>query len=128
MAVDDSHRSAAASAIGALRHGVQWKPGKGEPYLAKRKVLGHLTREATMDDYNTVIATLLNDANSLVYHYPFGLKDYYAVSGDIKGATWLVIFGEDGVLETAFPPDDLADYLTKRGFVSLGRLEEVCHE
>jgi hypothetical protein len=40
----------------------------------------------------------------------------------------LVIFGEDGVLETAFPPDDFTDYLTKRGFVRLGRMEEVCYE
>jgi hypothetical protein len=107
---------------------VQWKPGKGEQHLAKRKAMGHLTEEATMDDYNTLIGESLNNADNLVYHYPFGLRDYYAVSGDIKGVAWLVIFGEDGVLETAFPPDDMADYLTKRGFVSLGRLEEVCHE
>lgn len=30
------------------------------------------------------------------------------------------------VMETAFPPDDLADYLRRRGFVLQGRMEEIC--
>jgi hypothetical protein len=87
MAVDDHHRSAAALAISALRGQVQWKPGKGEQHLAKRKAMGQLTEEATMDDYNALIGELLNNADGLVYHYPVGSKDYYAVSGDLKGTT-----------------------------------------
>ena len=38
---------------------------------------------------------------------------------------WLVIFGAGGVMETAFPPGNIDDYLEHRGFVPLGRIEEV---
>lgn len=124
----ETHRQAAAEAIRALRHQVQWKPEKDEQHLAKRKAMGHLPDEATVEDYDALISAVLDEANSLVYHYPFGGKDYYAVSGEAQGAMWLIIFGGDGIMETAFPPDDLTDYLTKRGFVPLGRMEEVIYE
>jgi hypothetical protein len=70
---------------------------------------------------------ILSDASSLVYHYPFGARDYYAVSGKIGDTMWLVIFGEgeDGLLETALPPGNLSDYPTKWGLVPLGHLEEI---
>jgi len=38
---------------------------------------------------------------------------------------WLVIFGTGGVMETAFPPEHIDHYLEHRGFVPLGRIEEV---
>jgi hypothetical protein len=38
---------------------------------------------------------------------------------------WLVIFGSNGLMETAFPPVDLEDYLERRGFILLGKVEEV---
>jgi hypothetical protein len=41
---------------------------------------------------------------------------------------WLVIFDRDGILETAFPPDDLVTYPEKRGFVLLGKMPEITHE
>jgi hypothetical protein len=44
------------------------------------------------------------------------------------GMAWLVIFDRDGILETAFPPDDLVTYLEKRGFVLLGKMQEITHE
>ena len=37
----------------------------------------------------------------------------------------LGIFGRGGVMETAFPPENMDEYLTTRGFVLLGRVEEV---
>jgi len=128
--VDDveNRKQAAAKAIRVLRSQVRWKPGKDAGHLAKRKVMGHLPAEATADDYNTLIGAVLNEVNSLIYHYPFSATDYYAVSGSMADVVWLVIFGADGVMETAFPPDDLADYLTKRGFVLLGQMGEIVHE
>ena len=38
---------------------------------------------------------------------------------------WLVIFGGGGLMETAFPPEDMDDYIERRGFVLLGRIDEV---
>ena len=41
------------------------------------------------------------------------------------GRKRLVIFGTGGVMETAFPPENIDHYLEHRGFVPLGRIEEV---
>ena len=38
---------------------------------------------------------------------------------------WLVISTREGVVETAFPPDAVDDYLNKRGFVLTGTIREV---
>ena len=87
--------------------------------------MGYLPDGATVDDYNALISSVLSQPGNLVYYYPFGMRDYYAVGGEVQGALWLVLFGADGMMETAFPPDNLADYLTKHGFVPLGPMEEV---
>lgn len=42
-----------------------------------------------------------------------------------RDVEWLVIFGSGGVMETAFPPRDIDDYLYRRGFVRVGIIEEV---
>ncbi len=81
-----------------------------------------------MDDYSRFIHTLLTGGNNLVYHYPFGVRDYYAVSGYMRDTGWLVVFGSDGVLETAFPPDDLTGYVAKHGFELLGSMEELIRD
>ena len=125
MSVCGNHRQTASQAIRTLRRDVRWKPQRDIQHLAKWKIMGHLPDATTIEDYNALIIAILSDASSLVYHYPFGARDYYAVSGKIGDTMWLVIFGEDGILETAFPPGNLSDYLTKRGLVLLGHLEEV---
>lgn len=38
---------------------------------------------------------------------------------------WLIIFGEGGVMETAFPPEDTDEYLGRRGFAFLGQIGEI---
>ena len=90
--------------------------------------MGHLPESAPLEDYHSVILSVLSDTNSVVYHYPFGVRDYYGVSGTIRGLAWLVLFAADGILETAFPPDDAADCLRRHGFVPLGRLGEIVYE
>ena len=125
MLARETHRQAVAQALRHLRQQVQWKPHKEAQHLTKRKRMGHLHGEATVDDYNALISVVVHEADSLLYHYPFSTRDYYAVSGQVEGVTWLVIFGIDGILETAFPPRDLDTYLTKRGFELLGRMGEI---
>jgi hypothetical protein len=65
-----------------------------------------------------------NDRN-MVYLYDFPGIHYYGVRGFVDNAEWLVIFGAGGVMETAFPPMDIDDYLYHRGFVWVGMIEEV---
>ena len=62
-----------------------------------------------------------------MYLYDFGGTHYYAVRGfwDDDEHEWLVLFGTGGLMETAFPPENMDDYLARRGFVLLGRIEEV---
>ncbi len=128
MSEHDRYQQAAVRAICLLQQKVRWKPDKDKQHLSKRKAMGLLPDDATVDDYNALIRAVLNGANSLVYRYPFGERDYYAVCGEMRGVAWLLIFSEDGIMETAFPPDDLADYMRKRGFVPLGKLGEMVHE
>ena len=63
--------------------------------------------------------------DNALYLYDFKGSHYYAVRGFAQDREWLVIFGQGGVLETAFPPEETDDYLERRGFIFLGRIGEV---
>ncbi|MBI3988871.1 MAG: hypothetical protein HY347_04560 [candidate division NC10 bacterium] len=57
--------------------------------------------------------------------YAFGAVRYYAVRGSVEGVEWLVIFTKEGVVETAFPPEAMEEYLAKRGFALMGTVREM---
>ncbi len=68
----------------------------------------------------------MRNGSSIVYLYDFSGTHYYAVRGFSKdNDEWLVIFGQNGVIETAFPPEIPDNYLERRGFVHIARVEEV---
>ena len=119
------HKGEAAAAIRALRQQVRWKPGKAAAHLEKRKALGHLSMETTSAEYNRLIQALIEEDGHQVYLYAFGSERYYAVAGNIDGKEWIVIASQAGVIETAFPPYAMEEYLNKRGFVLLGTITEV---
>jgi hypothetical protein len=98
----------------------QWKPGRDLPHLQKRKRKGHLPTEASIDTYDQLIQSVVNASESLVYRYPVGGRNYYAVRGEAKEREWLVIFDALGVLETAFPPTTIDEYLNRQGFAYVG--------
>ena len=50
---------------------------------------------------------------------------YYAVRGLVSSIEWLVIATREGIVETAFPPDTVDEYLSKRQFVLIGTIQEV---
>lgn len=77
------------------------------------------------EDYNALVSKLIKDDTNIVYLYEFGTERYYAVRGSIQGVDWLVIFGKDGIMETAFPPRDVEGYIVNRGFRPLGKIGEV---
>ena len=115
----------AAVTIRALRQGVQWKPEKAIAHLQKRQALGHLSAELSIEGYNEVIQGLVKDEAHRVYLYRFGSERYYAIRGVVSGVQWLVIATREGVMETAFPPDAIEEYLSTRKFVLIGTIQEV---
>ena len=116
-----------AAASGALRYlqtKVIWKPGKDIQHLAKRQALGYLPATASVETYNALIHSLATGSGT-VYRYHFRGTDYFAVRGHAQGVDGLVIFDRSGLMETAFPPDDIDQYLTERGFQYLATCEEI---
>lgn len=112
-------------ALRQVRARQQWKPGRDTAHLRKRQRKGHLPAEASMETYNRLIQDLVHTPGSLIYRYPVGEHHYYAVRGRADDREWLVIFDAQGVLETAFPPNDMDGYLNSQGFEYLGTVGEI---
>ncbi|MBI1926344.1 hypothetical protein HYR99_19130 [Candidatus Poribacteria bacterium] len=124
LEVSNEIRQEIASAIEAIRQQVVWKPGKDQQHLGKRKSMGHLPESEALENYNHLIQSIAQNPRHDVYLYVFGQARYYGVVGDALNARWLVLVSPEGVMETAFPPDDLQGYLDKRGFEFLGKVGE----
>lgn len=112
-------------ALQVIQKRISWKSGKDHVHLKKRQRMGHLSASASMSDYDQVISDIVRDGNNVVYLYEFGDAHYYAVRGFSQSREWLVVFGSGGMMETAFPPEDMDGYLERRGFVLLGYIEEI---
>lgn len=110
-----------------LRNNVQSKEGKDVSHLNKRIKLEHLPSSASLSDYEMLIFDLVRNGENVLYSYEYTNNMYYGVRGFAKGQVneWLVIFGVGGILETAFPPKNIDEYLENRGFVLFGRIKEV---
>jgi hypothetical protein len=123
----DIELKALIEAIESLRSKIQWKKGKNVAHLNKRIKLNHLPVSASLSDYEMLISDLARNEENVLYVYEFANKVYYGVRGFIKGQEneWLVIFGVSGIVETAFPPENMDEYLESRGFVLIGRIVEV---
>lgn len=121
----ERYRKEAALALRGLRQRVRWKPGKALIHLEKRKAMGHLPPQASVEDYRSVIQALVREEKNQVLLYRFGSERYYAARGTVSSVDWIVIVTRAGVVETAFPPDRIEEYLTKRGFVLIGTIQEV---
>ena len=114
-----------ADALLALRTQIRWKPGKDADHLAKRKRRGHLPAGANLNDYNDIIIAVLSDGESLVYRYDVANDTYGVVWGAYGGQEWLVIFGLNAVMETAFPNKAPQRYIARRAMTFLGQIEDV---
>ncbi len=111
-------------AIKSIRQRIMWKKGKGQAHLVKRRNMGHILPKTSLDDYEMIISQVVR-GNNILYLYEFSGRHYYAIRGFFETSEWLVIYGPGGLMETAFPPDDMDDYLYRRGFVLIGPLEEI---
>jgi len=114
-----------AEAIRRLREGVHWRPGKDVQHLAKRIELGHLPAETTVTDYEALILCVVRTPTAVVFAYRRGETLYPTVVAEMEGVRWLVMMGLDGLMETAFPPEEPETYLANRRFQQMGTLEEL---
>jgi hypothetical protein len=112
-------------AIRRLREGIRWRPEKGTQHLAKRIALGHLPVGATLADYEAIITRVISTPTADLLVYRWGERLYPTVVAEVEGARWLVMVDLDGILETAFPPEDPETYLTNLRFQRLGSLKEL---
>jgi hypothetical protein len=114
-----------ADAIRRLQEGVHWRPGKHAQHLTKRIELGHLPVGTTLAEYEAIIIHVISISTAEVFVYRWGETLYPTVVAEVEGTRWLVMIGLDGIMETAFPPENPATYLANLRFQRLGTLEEL---
>jgi hypothetical protein len=120
----DNLRSQIANAIRAVQSQVRWKPGSAVRHLLKRKLRGHLPSGATLDDYEPMVWTILQDPQAHVYLYRYHDTPYVAVVM-VGHHHWLVMFAVDGVMESAYVLDRPECYLSNPAFEFVSFLREV---
>ncbi|MBI3360506.1 MAG: hypothetical protein HY023_05280 [Chloroflexi bacterium] len=119
-------RQRVAEAIKKIRLELRWKPGKDEEHPIKRIERGHLPPGATLAEYEAIIREVLSDPAARLYVFRSGSTDYPTVVADRTGKRWLVMFSLEGVLETAFPPDDPDVYFRDEPrYIEIGGIQEV---
>jgi diphthamide synthase subunit DPH2 len=112
-------------ALNCIRKSIKWKPGKDIAHLTKRQRMGHLPATASLLHYEKIIFEIVGNNSNLFYLYEYTGCYFYAIRGFAEQKEWLVIFGSGGLIETAFPPNNIDDYLNKRGFIFISQIREV---
>lgn len=114
-----------AEAIRLVQNQIRWRPGKDQAHLNKRIRLGHISPGSSLVEYNVIIQFIVTESEADVYVYQFGDTYYPTVVTTYQKRIWLAMFGMDGVMETAFPPDDPVSYFQDPRYRWLGKLEEI---
>jgi hypothetical protein len=121
-----SKKRKAAELISFMKHWEPiWKFGSDVHHLNKRIRRGHLPGDFTIADMNQLIRDICTfpEHETYVYYKDCFEQDYF-VFGD--GVYWIVIVGENGIMETLFPPDSYSWYLDPEfGYQYLGTIKEV---
>jgi hypothetical protein len=112
-------------AICKVKAEIQWKAGKDLTHLQTRINYGHLPTSATISAYEAIIKAVLANPSSDVYVFRWQHVLYPTVVGNYQGSLWLVMFGLNGIMETAFPPSEPEQYLADPRFEYIGVLQEV---
>lgn len=119
------NRQHIAEAIKEVRLILRWKPRKDHQHLVKRIKRGHLPSGTTLTQYEAIIRDVVSNSAAEVYVFRFGQTDYPTVVAPIAGRLWLVMFSLEGILETAFPPDDPQSYFQDPRYIQVGKMQEV---
>ena len=80
---------------------------------------------ATLDDYERMAWTVLQDPQAQVYLYRYRDTLYVAVVAVLEQRHWLVMFAMDGVMESAYVVERPEHYLGHPAFACIGSLSEV---
>lgn len=88
----------------------------------------YLPSTATLEDYERIILTVLQDKTGRVYRYWYNDILYVTVVATVDTRQWLVMFAYNGVMESAFVVERPERYLSKPGFEWIGSLNEVDNE
>jgi len=123
--IDEVKRIAVLQAIARVREQIIWKPGKATSHLLKRIRLGYLPDDANLEQYNAIIAAVVNNPTANVYVYVYGETIYPTLVANMEDKLWIVMISVEGVLETAFPPDLPESYLANSDFVDLSSVKEL---
>lgn len=107
--------------------GVVWKVENnkhyGEHHLKRRKNRNELTTEWELKDYNNHILNIINGINNDVHLYyleTFTQKDFTFDDG-----SWIVIIGENGVMETCMIGKPSNYFKKNPGYTYLGKVKDV---
>ncbi len=60
-----------------------------------------------------------------MYLFLYNNISYPTVVTTVQNRVWLAMIGLNGIMETAFPPDDSETYLADPAYVYVGELEEL---
>ena len=66
-----------------------------------------------MTDYEALILRIVRTPTATVFAYRWGETLYSTVVAEVEGGPWLVMMGLNGLMETAFPPEDPGDVFGK---------------
>jgi hypothetical protein len=77
----ESLRAQIVNVIQSVQNQVRWRPGSGARHLLKRKIRGHLPTDATLNDYERIIQTVLQDKHAQVYIYRYNDIPYVVTNG-----------------------------------------------
>lgn len=125
MNIDENNLKNLIDAITLIRAKIKWKPNKDKPHLAKRIKLGHLSNNSSLETYEEIIRQVIFNSEADVYIFLAPDSFYPSITTIIKGRLWLVMFGLDGIMETAFPPNNPEKYLENEAFIYLGKLKDL---
>ncbi len=123
-----SERLQIIEAIETISGNIRWKDRSVERHLQKRIVRGHLPESATLEDYEQIIQSVLQEKTAQLFRYWYNGRPYITLVAAVQLRQWLVMFSYDGVMETAFIIERPKQYLNKPGFEEIGSLSEVQDE
>ena len=104
------------------KRGPEWKE-KVTTILIKRKKRSHIPLDWGLEDYNQLIVDITKELKNETYlYYKDTFDQRYLVIGDKH---WIVVIGENGIMETAFLPNHYKNYLSEdEGYIFLGTIKE----
>ncbi|KGG81073.1 hypothetical protein Y919_02595 [Caloranaerobacter azorensis H53214] len=106
-----------------LTDGFKWKKGKLEKHVNKRKKKGHIPSVWTEKDYqNRIMEIIQNKSSDVFLYYNKGFDQKYFVFGDKE---WIAIIGENGIIDTAFPPDKGYDYYLNEQLTGINYMSTI---